>query len=165
MLGFYLSSHPLAEHQTTLADLLLAQHGRGRRLGHRTEVMLGGMLAAIKFSHTKNPQPGRPSRYAMFDLEDMQGVIRCILWPEQFVDYGELVQPDAILAVVGEHRQAARQRGSQPDRQRADPPGEAARAMHPRPPPPGRGRSTRPQRDRATLRDPAAAIRGSARSS
>ena len=70
-------------------------------LGHRTEVMLGGMLAAIKFSHTKNPQPGRPSKYAMFDLEDMQGIMRCILWPEQYVEYGELVQPDAILVVIG----------------------------------------------------------------
>ena len=54
-------------------------------LTHRTEVMLGGMLSAIKFAHTKNPKPGSPSRYAMFDLEDMAGIIRCILWPDQFV--------------------------------------------------------------------------------
>ena len=63
--------------------------------------MLGGMLAAIKFSHTKNPQPNRPSKYAMFDLEDMQGMMRCILWPEQYAAYAELVQPDAILVVIG----------------------------------------------------------------
>ena len=37
----------------------------------------------------------------MFDLEDMQGIMRCILWPEQFVTYGEMVQPDAILVVIG----------------------------------------------------------------
>ena len=64
--------------------------------------MLGGMLAAIKFSHTKNPAPGSTAtKYAMFDLEDMGGLLRCILWPEEFAAYGELVKPDAVLAVRG----------------------------------------------------------------
>ena len=70
-------------------------------LNHRAEVMLGGMLAAVKFAHTKNPKPGSPSRYAMFDLEDTEGVIRCIVWPEQFVHYEPLVQPDAVVVVRG----------------------------------------------------------------
>ena len=70
-------------------------------LKHRTEVMLGGMLSAIKFSHTKNPKPGSPSRYAMFDLEDTEGMIRCIVWPDQFVHYEELIKPDAIVVVRG----------------------------------------------------------------
>jgi DNA polymerase-3 subunit alpha len=67
----------------------------------RTEVMLGGMLSAIKLAHTKNPKPGAPSRYAMFDLEDTAGTLRCILWPEQFVQYGELIQPDVVRIVRG----------------------------------------------------------------
>ncbi len=37
----------------------------------------------------------------MFDLEDMDGIIRCILWPEQFAEFGHLVRPDAILVVRG----------------------------------------------------------------
>ncbi|MBN2475263.1 MAG: DNA polymerase III subunit alpha [Pirellulales bacterium] len=101
VLGFYLSSHPLAEHAKTLATYCSHTTTEAARLGHRTEVMLGGMLAAIKHSHTKNPKPGSPSRYAMFDLEDMTGLIRCILWPDQFVTYGERVQPDAIVVVRG----------------------------------------------------------------
>ena len=70
-------------------------------LKHRTEVMLGGMLSAIKLSHTKNPKPGSPSRYAMFDLEDTEGMIRCIVWPEQFASYEQLIKPDAIVVVRG----------------------------------------------------------------
>ena len=101
VLGFYLTGHPLAEHQETLATYCSHSTVEAAGLSLRTEVMLGGMVAAIKFSHTKNPQPGRPSKYAMFDLEDMQGIMRCILWPEQYVEYGELVQPDAILVVIG----------------------------------------------------------------
>lgn len=101
VLGFYLSSHPLAEYQETLSTYCSHTTVEAAALGHRTEVMLGGMLAAIKFSHIKNPRPGNPSRYAMFDLEDTAGIMRCILWPEPFVQYGEMVQPDAILVVLG----------------------------------------------------------------
>jgi len=46
---------------------------------------------------TKNPQPGKPSKYVMFDLEDVDGTIRCILWPDGFAEMGQLVQADAIL--------------------------------------------------------------------
>ncbi len=43
---------------------------------------MGGMIGAIKLSQTKNPRPGETNtRYAMFDLEDTEGMIRCILWP------------------------------------------------------------------------------------
>jgi DNA polymerase-3 subunit alpha len=63
-------------------------------------VLVGGMLAAIKFSHTKNPRAGSTNtKYAMWDLEDLEGIVRCIIWPEQFAEYGELVKADSILAM------------------------------------------------------------------
>jgi DNA polymerase-3 subunit alpha len=101
VLGFYLTSHPLAEHKETLATYCSHTSVQAAELKHRDEVLLGGMLSAIKFSHTKNPKPGSPSRYAMFDLEDTEGMIRCIVWPDQFVNYEELIQPDAIVVIRG----------------------------------------------------------------
>jgi len=101
VLGYYLSSHPLAEHEEQLATYCSHTTTQAAALKHRTEVMLGGMLASIKFSHTKNPKPGKPSRYAMFDLEDKAGIMRTIIWPEQFERFGEMIQPDAILVVRG----------------------------------------------------------------
>ena len=102
VLGFYLSSHPLAEHESLLRSFCTHfSQGLGK-LPHRSEVMLGGMLSAIKFSHTKNSRPGSTqTKYAMWDLEDLDGIVRCILWPEQFAEYGQLVEADAILAVRG----------------------------------------------------------------
>ncbi len=101
VLGFYLTSHPLAEHEKTLAAYCSHTTVEAAELKHRTEVMLGGMLSSIKYSHTKNPKPGNPSRYAMFDLEDTDGMMRCIIWPEQFASYEELVKPDVIVVVRG----------------------------------------------------------------
>ncbi|MCG8584892.1 MAG: OB-fold nucleic acid binding domain-containing protein, partial [Pirellulales bacterium] len=100
VLGFYLSSHPLAEFAETLKTFCSHRSTQLGELKHRDEVLVGGMLAAIKFSNTKKPKPGSThTKYAMWDLEDLDGIVRCILWPEQFAQYGELVAPDAIVAI------------------------------------------------------------------
>ena len=101
VLGYYRTSHPLAEYETMLRQYCSHTSAKLGKLPHRSEVVLGGMFSALKFSHTKNPRPDKPSQYVMFDLEDVDGIVRCILWPEQFVNYGSLVEPDAILAVCG----------------------------------------------------------------
>src|SRR5262249_5447818 len=101
VLGFYLSSHPLAEHERTLAAYCSHSTTDLANLPHRSEVVLGGMLSSIKHSQTKNPRPGGSSKYAMFDLEDLSGAVRCILWPEEFSQFGHLVEPDAVLVARG----------------------------------------------------------------
>ena len=101
VLGFYRSSHPLAEHRETLASFCSHTTSQAAKLPHRSEVMLGGLISSIKLAHTKNPRPGNPTRYAMFDLEDTEAMMRCIVWPEQFQQYGEMVKADAIVAVLG----------------------------------------------------------------
>jgi len=100
VLGFYLTSHPLAEYETTLRTYCTHSSTSLGKLNHRDEVVLGGMLSAIKFSHTKNARAGS-TKYAMWDLEDLDGIVRCIMWPEQFAEYGQQVEPDAIRAVFG----------------------------------------------------------------
>jgi DNA polymerase-3 subunit alpha len=102
VLGYYLSSHPLAEFEQSLRTFCTHTGKTIGNLAHRDEVLLGGMIAAIKFSHTKNPRPGSVhTKYAMWDLEDLDGITRCILWPEQFATCGQHVVADAILAVRG----------------------------------------------------------------
>lgn len=101
VLGFYLSSHPLAEYQQILRSYCTSSESLSK-MNHRDEVVLGGMLAAIKFSHTKNPRPGSThTKYAMWDLEDLDGLVRCIMWPEQFAEFGTMVEADRIVGIVG----------------------------------------------------------------
>jgi DNA polymerase-3 subunit alpha len=102
VLGFYLTGHPLTEHAATLSAYTTHTTAAAAALPARTEVYLGGMLASLKYSHTKNPRQGSTNtKYAMFDLEDMSGIMRCILWPEEFANYSHLVAADAILVVRG----------------------------------------------------------------
>jgi DNA polymerase-3 subunit alpha len=101
VLGFYLASHPLAEFEPKLASFRTHTTDKLADVKDRSEVILGGMISAIKFAHTKNAKPGAPSKYANFDLEDMQGSIRCILWPKGFATCGERVQPDMVVLAKG----------------------------------------------------------------
>jgi DNA polymerase-3 subunit alpha len=102
VLGFYLSSHPLAEFQDKL-DMFCSHNTQdAAALPHKAEAILGGMISSIKFSNTRKPRdPNGPTRYAMWDLEDKEGGMRCIMWPNQFVDYGHLVEDDAVYGVRG----------------------------------------------------------------
>ena len=102
VLGYYVHSHPLAE----VADLLgaICTHGTAdlAAVPPKGEVVIGGMVAAIKLSNTKQPRPGSThTRYGMFDLEDMDGIVRSICWPEDYARCGEAIQADAVVLVVG----------------------------------------------------------------
>ena len=101
VLGFYLSSHPLAEYEQMFRTFCTHTTAGIPELPDRAEVYLGGMLSSIKLAHTKNGRPGSPTKYANFDFEDVDGTIRSILWPDDFAAYGHLVQPDAILVARG----------------------------------------------------------------
>lgn len=101
VLGYYLDSHPLAEFEAKLSTFRTHTTDRLSDIKDRGVVTLGGMISSIKFAHTKNAKPGTPSKYANFDLEDMQGSIRCILWPRGFAECGERVQADSIVLAKG----------------------------------------------------------------
>lgn len=102
VLGLYLASHPLEEHREILQTFCTHTTASAAGLKNRADVLLGGSISSIKFSHTKNPRPGTTTtKYAMFDLEDIDGNMRCIIWPEEFSRCGTLVAPDAIVAVRG----------------------------------------------------------------
>ncbi|TVS18709.1 MAG: DNA polymerase III subunit alpha [Planctomycetaceae bacterium] len=102
VLGYFRTSHPLSEFEDKLAQFCTHTTSQIGNLPDRAEVILGGMLSAIKFAHVKKLRPGATAtKYANFDLEDKDGAIRCIIWPDEFTTLGDLVQPDAVLAVRG----------------------------------------------------------------
>jgi DNA polymerase-3 subunit alpha len=102
VLGFYLSSHPLSEHENVLRTHCTHTTTQAAALPAGTEVIVGGMISALKLTNTKNPKPGAThTKYAMFDLEDTSGMIRSIIWPRDFAENESLITPDAVVAVRG----------------------------------------------------------------
>ncbi|HEV7280579.1 MAG TPA: DNA polymerase III subunit alpha [Pirellulaceae bacterium] len=101
VLGFYLTSHPLHEYKRKLAQYVTHTTTTIDNVPDRQEIILGGMIGAVKLAHTKNPKPDQPSKYANFDLEDWDGAIRCIQWPRDYAKYGEQIVNEAVVIVRG----------------------------------------------------------------
>ncbi len=99
--GFYLTSHPLAEFADQLAPLVSHTTKDLAEIDDGSEVLIGGMIGAIKKATTKKPSRNGNSKYVNFDLEDSDGIIRCILWPDDFARYQEMVVSDEICIIQG----------------------------------------------------------------
>jgi DNA polymerase-3 subunit alpha len=100
-LGFYLTSHPLAQHATRLGAFASHNTSHLAAAEDGAEIMLAGMISAIKKASTKKPSRNGHSRYVNFDLEDPHGMVRCIMWPEEYARQGERVKADAVCVVSG----------------------------------------------------------------
>ena len=101
VIGFYLTNHPLTQFSDKLDKH--ATHGN-KQLGDLedgTEVLLGGMIASIKKAQTKKPSRNGHSKYVNFDLEDPTGIVRCIMWPEDYARLGDKVTPEAVVFLKG----------------------------------------------------------------
>ena len=133
VLGFYLTSHPLAEHEATLGDLSArTRRPTSPRLAgpHRSAPgrhALGDQVLATPrtrgpASRTKyaNVRPGRHGRHR--PLHPLARAVRRVR---------PAGQGRPILVVRGAHR-PPRQRRGEPDRQRADPARPARLALHQR---------------------------------
>ncbi len=99
--GFFLTSHPISEAGERITRYTTHTHAQLADSEEGDEVMLGGMVGAIKKAQTKKPSRNGHTRYVNFDFEDETGIVRCIMWPEEFSRQGELIVPEAILYLRG----------------------------------------------------------------
>jgi len=100
VLGFYMTSHPLARHNQVL--LALATH-RVADLGtvpDKGEVVLGGMIGGVQVRNTKNSRSGL-TRMAKLTFEDLTGSTPAMLWPEEFAKNEAAIKDDTICFVRG----------------------------------------------------------------
>jgi DNA polymerase-3 subunit alpha len=95
-LGFYITAHPLDKYDRelrrisnlTTADLPSAPDG--------SQVRLAGVVQAVKL---KNNKSGK--RYATFSLEDREGAVECIAWPETYQKYEPTIMGDEPVVAKG----------------------------------------------------------------
>lgn len=107
MLDFYVSAHPLA----LIADELrkLTSHDVARLKAmlpgemklspkERTTLVLAGLVGELRPMYVKNPQAGKPSKYARFKLEDLTGAAECVIWPSSYQSFeGLLKDGEAVI--------------------------------------------------------------------
>jgi len=90
-LDFYLSSHPLAEHEADLARFVTYSVEQARRLDGG-EVRIGGMMTQVRsFVSKKSNKP-----YVRCKIEDFTGAAECVMWPENYDRFREMFVEDRI---------------------------------------------------------------------
>ncbi len=99
--GFYLTSHPLTEFADEITPLVSHTTKELGEIEDSMEVLVGGMISSIKKATTRNPSRNGNSKYVNFDLEDANGVVRCIMWPDDYARYQEMVVADEICIIAG----------------------------------------------------------------
>jgi len=100
VLGFYVTSNPLSHHAeminlySTLDSSQLADYTQDK------QIVIGGMISKIRYHIT---QRGRNagSKMAVFILEDLQGSVEVVLFPDVLSRYGNLLVKDTIVFVKG----------------------------------------------------------------
>jgi DNA polymerase III subunit alpha len=95
-LGFFITAHPLDKYERelrrisklTTADLASAPDG--------SQVRLAGVIHAVKL---KNNKAGK--RYATFQLEDRDGAVECIAWPETYQKNESIISGELPVVARG----------------------------------------------------------------
>ncbi len=94
-MGIYVSEHPLAPYEDTLAKISKYQLGDLADAKHDIKnANFVGMIADVSTRQTK-----RGTTMAIFQLEDATGMIECIVF--DFEKYSDVVYEDAIVKVRG----------------------------------------------------------------
>jgi DNA polymerase-3 subunit alpha len=110
-LGFFITGHPLDRYQHDLSKftnvtigtlrtrgpkLPTVQPTRGPRGEARPRVRLGGVIHSVKLRNSK-----RGERYATFSLEDREGVVDVIAWPDTYRRHEELLRAGTPVVIDG----------------------------------------------------------------
>jgi DNA polymerase III subunit alpha len=99
-LDFYISSHPLAEHAGAIDRFASQTLDQIKNAGPNQEVFCGGMLTQVRYMDTKKARNGN-TRYVRCKLEDLNGSVECVMWPDDYLRYKDLIAEDNIVFVVG----------------------------------------------------------------
>jgi DNA polymerase-3 subunit alpha len=110
-LGFFITGHPLDRYQHDLqrftnattgtlrtrgTELPPASRERNGRPDARPRVRLGGVIHGIRLKNSR-----RGDRYATFVLEDKEGVVEVIAWPEAYRRYESCIRGGEPVLVAG----------------------------------------------------------------
>jgi DNA polymerase-3 subunit alpha len=97
VLGFYLTSHPLARHADEIRKFSSVSSTGLSSIPEGAEVLVGGLLATVKTTTTK--KDGR--RMARVVLEDLDGTVEAVAFPRTFDRYAEEIRADNIVFLRG----------------------------------------------------------------
>ncbi|MFA5069402.1 MAG: DNA polymerase III subunit alpha [Candidatus Omnitrophota bacterium] len=97
LLGFYISSHPLATYEKSLKLYASSTTQTLGQLHDGDEASIGGIITKAKYTFTKRNN----EKMAILRLEDLKGTIEVLVFPRTFKDAEKNIAEDNIVFVKG----------------------------------------------------------------
>jgi DNA polymerase-3 subunit alpha len=96
-LGFYITGHPINKYKKLLKLMGVLKTSRLEELGDTTEIAVSGIINTLKKTLTK----GKSEPMAVYVLEDDEGTVECIAFPETYRNYSDLIVKNNLIMVRG----------------------------------------------------------------
>ena len=100
VLGFYVTSNPLSHHAETINIYSTHNSSELAESNGEKQVVIGGMITKARFNITKSGR-NAGSKMAVFTLQDLQGQIEVVMFPEVLNRYGDKLVVDTVVFVRG----------------------------------------------------------------
>lgn len=100
VLGFYVTSNPLSHHAETISIYSTHNSSELAEPTGEKQVVIGGMITKMRFNITKTGR-NAGSKMAVFTLQDLQGQIEVVMFPEVLNRYGDKLVVDTVVFVRG----------------------------------------------------------------
>jgi DNA polymerase-3 subunit alpha len=100
VLGFYVTSHPLAAHEEVIRAFGSTGIGAMKEMDDGKKVIFGGMFTEVRETF---PRSGRnkDKKMALVRLEDFEGSVSGVIFSEHYGKCQEHVEPDRIVFIEG----------------------------------------------------------------
>jgi DNA polymerase-3 subunit alpha len=96
LLGFYVTGHPLSQYAEILRRYELASTAQLGQLQDGQATRVGGIIGKLQPRTTKTGKP-----MAVLALEDLDGTVEVVVFPESYSRCVTVLQPDAAVFVTG----------------------------------------------------------------
>ncbi|HUT30605.1 MAG TPA: DNA polymerase III subunit alpha [Sedimentisphaerales bacterium] len=100
VLGFYVTSNPLSHYAETINLYSTINSSQLNDVGQDRQVCIGGMITRIR-THITQRGRNAGSRMAVFVLEDLQGHVEVVMFPDVLNTFNHLLTPDTVVFVKG----------------------------------------------------------------
>ncbi len=101
VLGYYVTSHPLARHEGMLRRLATATSSTLRDAPEKSDVRMGGLVTGLRTTIVKTgPNEGR--KMAFFRLEDFAGSSSCVMFSKAYAEHAALLTNDRVVVLEGD---------------------------------------------------------------
>jgi DNA polymerase-3 subunit alpha len=100
VLGFYVTSNPLSHHAETINLYSTLDASQLADSTQDKQIIIGGIIAKIRYHLTRKGR-NAGSKMAVFTLEDLQGSVEVVMFPDVLNRFAEFLVKDTIVFVRG----------------------------------------------------------------